>query len=1658
MHRPVKSASLIAATLLLSLASPLERIGISLKISNALAQAPTSQDRTVKEVAMPKASSDDPVTPKLCQNLQLLRTFESAATSVVVNPDGQTFVSGERDGTIKFWDLKTGEVLRTLKGHPGEVESLAISSDGRILASGSSNYNFKDNNSNIDIKIWNLHTGELLHTLDESTDSSKYMSVAISPDGQTLISSWNKVIKIWNLSTGELLRTLKGESDIAAIAVSPVSQILVSSDDRTIKLWNLATGELLRTFSGASGVKAIFISPDGQTLVSNTDREIKLWNLQSGELLRTFNRYSGFVHSVAISPDGQTLASGTSDGIELWNLLTGDAICTLPKPDTSNSVTFSRDGQTLIRSSQSITSSENARVDVMLLSEACPSQPALQQQAQANRLNEIALQQFNQGNFRAALKPLWQALDVYRELCDRAGTGKTLYNLGEAYLNSRNHRTALGFYELALPIFRELGDRIGEADALNGIGDVYTVHPRYSDSLELDHFSKALEFLNQALAIYREVNHRAGEANILNDIGLIYTITKRYTRSLDYFQQALKIYRGTGNLAKQAETVRYIRQVYRIQHQPERASEVYQQELTVRQTISDSLPDSFTSLAAKRTILNELVEGYYHLEQYPQAVESLQQLLAISRASGERYEELEILYKIAEVYHHWGQYSQALEFYQQALMLTSETRSILYKSIILNEMGEIYLSIYQYSQALEFFQRALALKETNERAVLNNIGLVYEKKGEYSQALEFFHKALVLPDKQSNSSGSLSIGGATLVDSLDRLVAITKQPLGSKEEAKIGKEAEISRGTALVNIGEIYRKLGQYPRALDFLERALTTFKLSKDSPQQAVTLNNIGVVYKSQGKYQKALESYQKALAIKRELGDEAGEALVLNNIGEIYRNQGQYPQALEYYQKALEIFQPFRRNNIFNVIVEDATQALEISQPINNRKGKGATLHNLGVVYNELGQYSKALSFYQQALVIRREIGDKLGEGITLNNIGVIYNQLGKNSQALKYYQQALAVKREARDKAGEGTALNNIGLVYDELGQHSQALESLNQALTIFRQLGDQASVGNTLDSIGTVYTSLKQYPQALESYQQALGLLKKVGNRAGERTTLSNIGFLLEKQNQPELAIIFYKQSVNLTEIIRTELQVLPREEQESYTQTVADSYRALANLLLSQGRILEAQKVLELLKVQEIRDFAKDTRAGESSSGIDISQTEKAILDKYGSLIAFGQRVYECKQTACSQLNELNAQLEELTRQYNQSVATFEAQIRTRRASDDGSFDPRLLGNAQAIVESQPGTVLIYPFVLDNKIWLLWVGKGGVVKSHPISHIGQKQLSELVVKFRSLLNDPASDIAQVQATGKELYDILLKPIELELTTNNIQNLVFALDRVTRYIPMSALHDGQNYLIEKYTVSTVLSAELTNTKQYSLTNPKATSVLALGLSEAKAGFNPLPHVPDELDAVVRQDSTDRRGIYPGLEFLNQAFNREVLRNNLINQQVLHIATHGKFVPTSYLDSFLLLGTGEKLTIEDIKALPYMPDVQLVVLSACESALGGNLDGIEISSMSYYFLSRGAKAVMASLWLVNDASTSQLMQQFYSNLAAGTSTAPVTKAQALRQAQLSMLSGEARTTINNDSRRSLGLTPRLSSSAASTPSKTPGFSHPYYWAPFILIGNGF
>lgn len=271
----------------------------------------------------------------------------SFVNSLAISPDGKILASGSWDKTIKIWNLETTELIGTLTGHSDRVNSVAISYDGKMLVSGSSDET---------IKFWNLHNGDLLCTFPGH--SMEVNSVAINPKGLVIASCGgaDNTIKLWNLRSGELLRTLRGHSDnVNAVVFSPDGKILASgSSDATSKVWDVESGKLLRTLSGLNvGVNSVAIAPDGQILASvSNDYTIKLRNLQTGSLLRILNTNSGrgngvtnlgtneALHilqnyvsrgeSVAISGDGLTLASGCDDNtINIWNLQTGELLTSL---------------------------------------------------------------------------------------------------------------------------------------------------------------------------------------------------------------------------------------------------------------------------------------------------------------------------------------------------------------------------------------------------------------------------------------------------------------------------------------------------------------------------------------------------------------------------------------------------------------------------------------------------------------------------------------------------------------------------------------------------------------------------------------------------------------------------------------------------------------------------------------------------------------------------------------------------------------------------------------------------------------------------------------------------------------------------------------------------------------------------------------------------------------------------------------------------------------------------------------------------------------------------------------------------------------------------------------------------------------------------------
>lgn len=250
--------------------------------------------------------------------------------AVAISPDGQTLASGDEEG-LKIWNLNTGKLKATLTGHTGEVLSIAISSDGQTLVSGNRDHT---------VKIWNLKTGELITTLPRQvnyktreTHGSGVHSVAISSDGQTLASgSWDNIIEIWNLKTRQrkTIINLNISGSLNDVAITPDGQAVVGgSENGTINIWNSKTSKLKNTLgnqrsilNNQQSISAIAISPDGQTIVSGSLNDtIKIWDLKTGKLKSSLIGHTGPVRSIAISSDGQTIVSGSWDKtIKIWQM------------------------------------------------------------------------------------------------------------------------------------------------------------------------------------------------------------------------------------------------------------------------------------------------------------------------------------------------------------------------------------------------------------------------------------------------------------------------------------------------------------------------------------------------------------------------------------------------------------------------------------------------------------------------------------------------------------------------------------------------------------------------------------------------------------------------------------------------------------------------------------------------------------------------------------------------------------------------------------------------------------------------------------------------------------------------------------------------------------------------------------------------------------------------------------------------------------------------------------------------------------------------------------------------------------------------------------------------------------------------------------------
>ena len=860
---------------------------------------------------------------------------------------------------------------------------------------------------------------------------------------------------------------------------------------------------------------------------------------------------------------------------------------------------------------------------------------------------------------------------------------------------------------------------------------------------------------------------------------------------------------------------------------------------------------------------------------------------------------------------------------------------------------------------------------------------------------------------------------------------------------RVGQEALQARALNVVAL--VQRRLGRNAESLATAKEAHRIARKIDSPALQAESLMHLGAAHQAREELDQAYDAYTKGLALAQAAGDRQTEAGLHNDLGGLYRFQAEYQQANDAYQRALTL-----RRQLGDV------------------RGEGKVLGNLCILYQNLNDLHRALHVCKDSLTLARAIGDRALEAKNRNNIGGLHRTLGEYPQALDTYSLSLRMKRKLGDRAGEARALGNLGDVHRRQGNIATAIEYLGQSMRIAEDIGDDTGQSASQYLLGLSYLDSQRYADACTAFGKALALQTTIG-RQPELTWRGFAGLsrCWEGRSNPALAIFFGKHAVNEIQRVRSNIHELDPELQRAFLRDKAGAYRRLIDLLVDYGRLAEAEQVLAMLKEEEYFDFIrrdKDAVSGQNqlNYGPDVQDWEKRYQAISNQLVALGEEMQTLEQiepTARSAAEQervaaLDADLEvgrlEFSKLLDEMGPAF-AKLDARRLA------PRQLDIDRTVTvkdlnAKEPGTVLLQ-YVLLEKTLLVLLTTGQVQKAFKLP-TGEKEINRMVVSWRQALKNSSAD---AHPMAELLYTKLIEPLASDLDQAKARTLMLSLDGVLRYVPFGALEHEKKYLAESYASAIFVEAAAAQIKD---TRKPEWRVAGLGLTESKPGFPPLPGVRAELEGIVREKN-ETTGLLPGIIRLDADFTADSLRSSLATSYypVLHLASHFQFQPGNEDESFLLLGDGGHLTLAQLRKGTYkLAGVDLLALSACDTAKGGGnnsqkigAQGQEVEGMAVTAQNRGAKSVLATLWAVADASTALLMREFYRQ----TQVPGLTKAEALRQAQVRLMRGVIKPTAEQGERGA-----RLESDTPESGTDIAGngksYSHPFYWAPFILMGN--
>ncbi len=1052
-------------------------------------------------------------------------------------------------------------------------------------------------------------------------------------------------------------------------------------------------------------------------------------------------------------------------------------------------------------------------------------------------------------------------------------------------------------------------------------------------------YPSALAISRLALGLAEQLGDKIGISDALYSIGTIFFNQRDGTQALEYQQKSLVLRESLGDKTKIADSLNVIGSIYNQQNNPSKALEYYQRSLALYLETGDK-----QSIGG---IYFNIANTYQRGGDNAQAQEAFLKSLLFIEATGNKALLANTLFNLGLTNFLLGNYAQALDYYRKGLRLFEELENKMQVASTLNRMSLVYNVQGDFALALEYAQKSLTLGEQlDNKQLMANIlltnGLVHGSLSNSTRALEFYQKSLALGEE-----------------------------LGNKELI----------ANALEKIGGNHFSQGNIAQAIEYYQKSLKLNEELKNKRQIAFTTVAIGEVYRYQGNYSQALEYFHRSLKVSEELGNKLQIANALNKIGIVYFYQGNYEYALEYFQKGLAL-----------------------REEINNAGGIIDSVNNIGSINLSKGNYAQALEYYQRSLKLSEKIGSKSGMRDALNNIGEVYRLQGNYTQAMEYSQKSLALSAELGNKLVIPETLTIIGNIYFSQGNYAQALEYAERAATIARQTNNRFYLWNALVTAGEAYRALKQFDKSRQAFEEAILTIEL--SRASIAGQEARATYFAKSQRPYELYI---------------DLLMQMHQEQPN------EGYDGMALQISERAR---ARSLLELLN-----ESRADIKQGVVP---DLLERERSLQQQLNARAESQTRLLSGKYTE-EQASILKKEIDALTIEYQ----NIEAQIRQKSPRYAALTQPEPLKLSGIQQEMLDRDTILLEYSLGEKRSYLWAVTKDSIKSYelpPRSEIeaAVKRVYALVSDGKLVIDDKAQ--AEYEREAARLSEILLAPVAAQLQNKRI--LVVA-DGALQYLPFGALPKTKNQplIVENEIISLPSASTLVSLRrqmQGRATASKTLAVFADPVFSATDGrvkvTNPTtkPTSLTQNTALERAASNTgvlRDGIISRLPFSRreaesilavipvgekmqaldfQANRTTALSSEMSQYRILHFATHGLLNSEHpELSGIVLSLVNEQgqtidgfLRLNEIYNLNLSAD--LVVLSACQTALGKEIKGEGLIGLTRGFMYAGSPRVVASLWKVDDVATAELMKLFYQKML----QEKMRPAAALRAAKVEML----------------------------------------------------